>query len=205
MSLQSTLVKQFHKPSGLLGRLAGWIMATRESNLQRNQWTVDLLGIEPAHQVLELGPGPGVTLGLLLERTPAGSVTAIDHSDVMLDACHKRHGEWVNNGRLVLIEAPFPGIPDGETFDRIIAVNSLQFDALNSEAMTEIVSHLKPGGVLAVTMQPRGQNPTREKALAFGEKLKTLFLNVGLTNPRLEVLEMEPVCAVCVLAEVQQM
>ena len=74
MSIQSILVGQFHHPSGLLGRLAGWIMATRESNLSRNRWTVDLLDIEESDDVLELGPGPGVTLQLLLSRVPQGRV-----------------------------------------------------------------------------------------------------------------------------------
>ena len=61
-NLQKALVDQFHHPRGVFGSLAGRIMARRESNLERNRWTVGLLDLAPGDHVLELGPGPGVTL-----------------------------------------------------------------------------------------------------------------------------------------------
>ena len=83
-NLQKALVDQFHHPRGVLGGLAGRIMARRESNLARNRWTVDLLDLAPEDHVLELGPGPGVTLGVILERVPAGFVVGVDHSATMI-------------------------------------------------------------------------------------------------------------------------
>ncbi|HSR57656.1 MAG TPA: hypothetical protein VLL57_05675, partial [Candidatus Binataceae bacterium] len=56
------VIRQFQKPTGLLGSLVGVILARRSSNRQRNAWTVDLLSIEPRHRVLEVGCGPGVAL-----------------------------------------------------------------------------------------------------------------------------------------------
>lgn len=56
--LRRRIVSQFHRPHGLVGRLAGFVMAHRPSNRQRNLWTVGLLEIAPSHRVLELGSGP---------------------------------------------------------------------------------------------------------------------------------------------------
>jgi hypothetical protein len=53
--LHRYLIKQFGRPSGFVGRLAGWSMARRPSNRQRNQWTVDLLRLTPGDRVLEIG------------------------------------------------------------------------------------------------------------------------------------------------------
>jgi hypothetical protein len=37
------VVRQFGRPRGVTGRLAGWLMAYRGSNRQRNLWVVSLL------------------------------------------------------------------------------------------------------------------------------------------------------------------
>ena len=38
------------------------VMATRPSNLRRNEWTVRLLDIQPIDQVLAIGFGPGLAV-----------------------------------------------------------------------------------------------------------------------------------------------
>ena len=56
--LYRRVMGQFGRPSGALGALAGVVMATRASNRRRNAWTVELLEVQPDHQVLEIGFGP---------------------------------------------------------------------------------------------------------------------------------------------------
>jgi ubiquinone/menaquinone biosynthesis C-methylase UbiE len=202
MSLQSRLVSQFHHPFGWLGKLAGWIMATRKSNLERNQWTVDLLHIRKTDHVLELGPGPGVTLGLLADLAPDGLVVGLDHSRTMLAECGKRNRKAVSDKKLALVQGSFTALPElPAPFDKIIAVNSLQFDGMTDETLSRITGLLKPGGKIAITFQPRGAEPTDEKAMAFGQKVAGLMETAGLLNIQVEQLPMEPVCAVCVLGE----
>ncbi len=62
MSLRKVVVEQFGKPHGFLGRMAGWIMAWRPSNRERNHWTVDLLNIQSGDRFIEIGCGPGIAL-----------------------------------------------------------------------------------------------------------------------------------------------
>jgi cyclopropane fatty-acyl-phospholipid synthase-like methyltransferase len=201
VSLQKKLVGQFHHPSGLLGHLAGWIMATRQSNLERNRWTVELLQLKSTDRVLELGPGPGVTLGLLLDQVSDGIVVGVDHSTTMLSRCRRRHRQAVQEHRLRLIQADFTDLPElPGPFDRIVAVNSLQFDGMSHETLNRIVNSLAPQGQFAVTFQPRGESPSRAKALAFAERLTQLLAATGLCDAHIEELPMMPVPAICVLA-----
>jgi len=202
VSLHSALIKQFRCPQGFLGILAGRVMATRQSNLQRNLWTVDLLDLQPDDRVLELGPGPGVTLSVILDKLPNGFVVGVDHSATMLRQCEKKNRRDLDAGRLKLLEGNFTELPElPGVFDKILAVNSLQFDAMNPEALKQVVRYLTDDGTLAITFQPRGQDASNEKAREFGEKLAAFLTQAGLARTRLEILPMQPVSAVCVLAQ----
>jgi hypothetical protein len=61
MTIEAAIVSQFANPSGIFGRLVGFILANRRSNFRRGQWTVDLLDFSPRDRVLEVGCGPGDT------------------------------------------------------------------------------------------------------------------------------------------------
>src|SRR5215470_2178402 len=60
--LALALRSQFRQPRGFAGWLAGWEMALRSSNRQRNVWAVGLLGGEPTDRVLDIGFGPGIAI-----------------------------------------------------------------------------------------------------------------------------------------------
>ncbi|HZO25985.1 MAG TPA: class I SAM-dependent methyltransferase, partial [Chloroflexota bacterium] len=80
-----TLIGQFGHPRGAAGNVAGWVMAHRPSNRQRNAWVAALLDVQPADRVLEIGFGPGLAIAELSRRVgPSGHVYGIDRSDVML-------------------------------------------------------------------------------------------------------------------------
>jgi hypothetical protein len=70
----STVVRQFGQPRGVAGRVAGWVMAHRRSNQQRNSWAVSLLEVQPADRVLEIGFGPGLAIAELAHRAAQGHV-----------------------------------------------------------------------------------------------------------------------------------
>src|SRR2546430_8544415 len=84
------MVRQFGHPRGIAGRMAGWIMAHRSSNQQRNRWAVALLDVRPTDRVLEIGFGPGLAIAALASRTTQGRVYGIDHSEVMVHRASRR-------------------------------------------------------------------------------------------------------------------
>ena len=102
-SLRSALVEQFGKPSGLLGRVAGFIMRVRPSNRERNLRTLALLDIQPADQVLEVGFGPGLAIERAAELASRGKVVGIDHSALMLREARLRNAKAIADGRVELL------------------------------------------------------------------------------------------------------
>jgi len=83
MSLKTAVVRQFRKPLGPIGALAGHIMARRSSNRIRNARTVELMELQPGSRVLEIGFGPGLALAQCAAKVTKGRVVGIDHSPVM--------------------------------------------------------------------------------------------------------------------------
>jgi hypothetical protein len=80
MSLVEKVVAQFARPIGLGGNIAGFIMAHRPSNLERNEWAISLLNLQPSGRVLEIGFGPGVAIQKMSEIVIHGVIWGIDHT-----------------------------------------------------------------------------------------------------------------------------
>ncbi len=190
---------QFSKPTGLIGRLVGWIFANRASNVRRSNWTVELLKLAPRDRVLEVGCGPGIALKACLKTVTDGTVVGLDHSDVMIAQARGRNLRAVRKKRLRLVLGTLAELPHDEPpFDKIFSINVIQF-VDKAAFIAESVKHLSRDGILATSFQPRGGKPTREQALEMGKTLETLFTSAGLTEVRTELLELKPVPAICVL------
>jgi SAM-dependent methyltransferase len=194
------VVRQFHRPHGLGGRAAGWVMATRGSNRKRNVWAVGLLDVQAHDRVLEIGFGPGVAIRELARRATKGLVVGVDHSEVMLRQARKRNAASVRAGRVDLRLASAEELPVFEmSFDRILAVNSLMFWDHPVDRLVELRGLLQPGGRIAIAYQPRGPGATDETASQAGHDLANQFTEAGFADVRFETLELQPTNAVCAL------
>ncbi len=161
--LQATIVAQFRRPNGILGSLAGWIMAHRASNIARNRWTVDLLGLAPGVEVLEIGCGPGIGIGAVLAAAPGARITGLDHSALMISKAASRHAAALKADRLDLWRGRLESMPAGRSYDAVFSCNVLQFVEARGELLGEVQTRLKPGGTFATTYQPRGRCATAEQ------------------------------------------
>jgi SAM-dependent methyltransferase len=99
-------MRQFHRPTGPAGHVAGWVMGTRSSNVRPNRWAVELLDIQPTDRVLELGCGPGVAIAAIAGRATRGLVVGVDHSEVMILHARRRNAAAIHARRVRLIHAP---------------------------------------------------------------------------------------------------
>jgi SAM-dependent methyltransferase len=197
--MRRIVVEQFKHPRGLLGRLAGWIMAHRESNLLRNEWVVSLLSIEPQHRVLELGCGPGVGLGFAVELASEGYVVGVDHSALMARAAAKRNEAAVASGRLRVIHGTADAVRDlGQPFDRVYAVNVVQFWDAPIDTLRSIRRAMTPGGIIGIALQPRNKGATDEDAFRAADRNRALLEEAGFHDLRVESLDLDP-AVTCVL------
>jgi SAM-dependent methyltransferase len=194
------LVKQAHRPTGLVGHVEGWIFGHRPSNVQRNRWAVDLLDIQPRDHVIEVGCGPGVALAALAAAATQGLVVGVDHSDVMISQARRRNAAAVRDGRVRLIHTSVERVStvDG-VFDAALAVNSAGMWPDPRACLREIGNLLRPGGRIALVSQPRCPGATAARSVAAGDNLATLLTDAGFTVDRVETLALDPP-AVCVLA-----
>jgi SAM-dependent methyltransferase len=201
-ALIAAFVRQFGHPRGWAGRVAGWVMAHRPSNRQRNRWVVSLLDVRPTDRVLEIGFGPGLAIAELSRRVgPSGHVYGIDHSDVMLRQATRRNAASIQAGRVTLTLGTVEQLPlalDGP-FDAILAVNSLGFWPAPAARLADLRRRLRPGGRIAIASQPRCPGATRNTSLDAAREITALLQAADFTQARTEILDLDPP-VVCVLA-----
>jgi SAM-dependent methyltransferase len=189
---------QFGRPTGVPGRIAGWVMAYRSSNRRRNAWAVSLLDVQRGDRVLEIGFGPGIAIRELAHLAADGHVCGLDHSEVMLRQAGRRNAEGVRRGQVELRLGSAERLPRFDApFDKILAVNALQFWDHSVEPLRELRRVLRNGGRIAIAFQPRGPGATDELAAGTGREIAAALGDAGFSGVRLESLNLKPavVCA----------
>lgn len=202
--LGARLRSQFARPRGVLGHVAGWIMATRGSNVERSAWTIERLDVQPHHRVLEIGFGPGVALAELVRRASAGRVVGVDHSATMLRQARRRNARAVAEGRLELHVAGIERLPQLDApFDRVLAVNCIQFWDDAARRLVELRELMRPGGRIAITLQPRHAGATDADARRLGDEIRARVEAAGFADVELALRAFPPVAAACVTGSVR--
>jgi ubiquinone/menaquinone biosynthesis C-methylase UbiE len=187
----------FGHPRGPLGRLGGVIMA--RSTRQRNAWTLSLLDIGLEDRILEVGCGPGALIQVLAARATKGVVLGVDLSPVMLQLASRRNAETIREGRVRLQLGSALAIPFEEaSFDIALSANSLPFWPDQEAGVKEMWRVLKPGGVIAIILQPIWAR-TESEVKQIGAGLLALLSKVGFQQARLEFKPMKPIASVCAL------
>lgn len=193
------VVRQFGDPSGVGGRVAGWIMGRRPSNVARNRWAIDLLDLKPTDRLLEVGCGPGVALEAAADQ--AAAVVGVDRSVVMIAQARRRNRAAVREGRVTLHIAPIEALPPlGERFDKALAVNTVGFWAYAIVGLGTIRQSLRPGGTIAVVSQPRCPGASAVHSRKAADELDKLLDKAGYVDTHTETLDAINPPAVCVLA-----
>jgi trans-aconitate methyltransferase len=193
---------QYGRPSGFVGTIAGKIMARTRSNLERIEWTISLLNIQPKDRVLEIGFGPGISVQQVSRITSEGFVAGVDHSAVMVQQATKRNSRAVREGRVELRHGSVTELPKfDQPFDKIFTINSIHFWPEPVKCLAKLRSRLRPGGTIAVTLQPRSQNATDEITRVIGEEIAAKLAVAGFKECRVEIKKMEPLSVACVLGK----
>jgi len=189
---------QFGHPRGWRGWIAGQLMA--RNNKERSLWVLSLLALRPEDRVLEIGFGPGVDIRRVAKRVPKGFVAGIDQSEVMLREATRRNREATGTGRVELRQGTASRLPfDSDSFDLAFAINVAQHWDSTQEATSEIRRVLRPGGRVALAVQPRNKGATEDTADQIGRTLVEALSAAGFRSVRLEHRAMKPVSTVCAL------
>jgi ubiquinone/menaquinone biosynthesis C-methylase UbiE len=178
--------------------MAGWVMAYRSSNRRRNAWAVSLLDVQRNDRALEIGFGPGIAIRELARLAAGGYVCGLDHSEVMQRQAARRNAEAVRRGQVELRLGRAEDLPALDTrFDKILAVNALQFWDQPAEPLRELRGMLRSGGRIAIAFQPRGPGASDRAARTRGQQIAMALRDAGFSQVRLQTLKLKPavVCA----------
>ncbi len=201
MSLRQNIVGQFKQPHGSLGQVAGFIMAKRPSNIERNQWTLDLLDLRPDDRVLEIGFGPGIAIEKASQVVTNGMIVGIDHSETMLRQAKKRNAAAIGEGRVQLQLGSVTELPHfDQPFDKIFSANVVQFWDEPVAVFKSLHQRLAPGGTIATTYMPRHKAATDADSHRKAGEVVASLATAGFSRIRVEEKPLKPVAVICVLA-----
>ena len=164
---------------------------------ERLTWAVEMLAVEPADQVLEIGCGPGVAVSLICKRIGGGRVTAIDRSAVMVRRALERNQAHVAAGRASIEQRALEDADFGPArFHRVLAVNVNAFWTRPAAPLDAVRRCLAPGGTVLLVYQPPSASRARQLADVLGAHLP----EHGLAVRSLTVRERAPVPLLGVVA-----
>jgi SAM-dependent methyltransferase len=144
-------------PAGRLGTFGGQLM--RLLNRAQQREIAQFVGPLAGTDVLEVGHGPGVLLGMLA-RT-ARHVTGVDPSPEMRALAIRAHASAIAEGRLDVRpgDAGATGLPDASV-DLAVAVNNVAIWPDLDAGVAELHRVLRPGGRLVLSWHG-GERPSR--------------------------------------------
>ena len=186
---RSGFAGQFGQPTGFPGWLVGHLMAVKNAAL--NRAAVEVLDPQPDDRVLEIGFGPGKTIGIISKRLTNGFVAGVDLSGVMVKQATRRNREFIKMGRVELKQGSASSLPyrDGQ-FGKVCTINAFHHLPQPIDALREIRRVLKPGGLVLLGL--RMKHPTRTFLVAPGFnqeeviQVMELLRNAGFGNIRTE-------------------
>jgi len=153
MSVKRFLTSQLREPAGLTGRLMMGTLFDRASRTI-NEHTLNCLGLEPWHSVLEVGFGGGSAIQSTAARLGEGKVVGVDLSPVMVRRARRKCRKLLQQGRVELCEGDVHELPfeDG-VFHRAFSVNTVYFWDDPAAALREIRRVLTDDGRVVLAMR----------------------------------------------------
>jgi SAM-dependent methyltransferase len=146
---------------------------------------VQLLDISPTDEILEIGPGPGVSVSLICGQLATGRITAIDRSAIAIQRATKRNADHVAAGKAVFHQLDLADVDlvrralTGQHFDKVFAVNINLFWVRPADAELQLIKDLlRPGGVLRLVYE----TPSDEQTSGVAKAVTAALANRGFAT-----------------------
>jgi len=205
--------KQIRKPSGILGRILGYIMAADHKVL--TQWTLEQLQIEENDSVLDIGCGSGMAIEMINTISTKGYVVGIDYSPVMVKQAIKKNKLAIKDGKTTILQGNVSELPFADaSFDKICAIETFYFWPDPPKSLQEVKRVMKPGGTAAFAMEisKEGTNSSaildNAQRLGFpiysGQEMESLLVTAGFINVSYKVIPEREKGWLCAVGSVEK-
>jgi ubiquinone/menaquinone biosynthesis C-methylase UbiE len=122
MSLTASIVKQWRRPTGRLGRLLALAMNRTHSPL--TDWGLEHVSIGKRETILDVGCGGGGTVRKLAQLASEGTVYGIDFSKDSVEVARRTNKRLIEAGRVQILCASVSCLPSSDgMFDLVTAIN----------------------------------------------------------------------------------
>ena len=143
------IAEQARHARGWVGRLIAFVMA-RET-WAHNRDAIEALSIAETDLVLDIGCGPGRSIGAIAALASKGRAVGIDPSELMVEIAIRKNRSLIQKGRAQIAIGTAARVPfEDRTFDKAVCVHVVYFWNDLGAAFHEIARVLKPGGRLAL-------------------------------------------------------
>ena len=142
--------------------------------------------------------GPGVTLRKIAKELTTGSISGIDHSDIMYNQATKRNKKYIKNKTAELKCGTVWNSNYSENYFNLIYGSNVHFFWENPiKEFQKLYSFLKPDGKLVMVFQPRwAESEDHVKKIA--DKTKRQYEEAGFHNIEIDFKQMKPVTCIYV-------
>jgi trans-aconitate 2-methyltransferase len=136
------------------------------------------VALEAPQHIVDLGCGTGSVTALLCERWPAAQIVGVDSSEQMLDRARAALPDvaW----KLDDLARWMPASP----VDLVVSNAALQWLDDHAALFPRLLSHLRPGGVLAVQMPAQHGAPSHQIGYELAESARWRHRLQGLVRRR---------------------
>lgn len=148
------IARQLSCPSGDNGIITAQNMASHNGNMISE--AILALNLREKERVLEIGPGGGNHVPIVMGQSTGLLYYGVDISELMVSESRKRNKELVQSGQVTFSLGNGNSLAFfNEFFDKAFTVNTLYFWQDPVAYSKEIMRVLKPGGMLSVAFAPR--------------------------------------------------
>lgn len=145
----------------------------------RIKWAIELMEIEPKHNIFEIGCGSGIAAQRICPLLGRGSYLGVDKSSAAIKAAIARNAAYTKAGRSFFFEAPF-NVLDREPalFDRVFAVNVNLFWTDGYDIKTDTRRIMSKHSLFVQVYEPPSTSQRGGIARAAAKNADELFENV---------------------------
>jgi len=193
MGLFKGFVSQTRKPEGFLGRMM--LSGMNSGHAKMADWGFAHLPEIAPERAVDLGCGGGRNAGELLKKYPKAQVTAVDYSELSVEAAKAYNRDMIAAGRCEVRQGDVSdlALPSG-SYDLATAFETIYFWPGLERCFGQVARVLKPGGVFMICNESDGTDATGLKYEKIidgmkahtAEAIESALRSAGFTEVRID-------------------